>query len=129
MNNTEITRLYLEYSLGSGKKSVFVEESLADFCSNASSIDQLLQEFFDWEGVRDLFIEACGRISICDFGESADVINGLMFLQELGAKALWKYHIELDENIENFVRSFDRLDLESERKRLHQEIRINKLGF
>lgn len=52
-----------------------------------------------------------------------------MFIQELGAKALWKYHIELDENIENFVRSFDRLDLESERKRLHQEIRINKLGF
>ena len=129
MTNTEITRLYLEYSLSSGEKSAFLEESLVDFSSNTSDVDQLLQEFFDWEGVRDLFIEACGRISICDFGESADVINGLMFIQELGAKALWKYHIELDENIENFVRSFDRLDLESERKRLHQEIRINKLGF
>jgi len=42
----------------------------------------------------------------------------LEFLQNIVAKALWQYEIELDPNLEIFAREFDRIDDNEERLRL-----------
>lgn len=53
------------------------------------------------------------------FEQARDHIQGLSFLQLVGAKALWKYRQDVGVAVEEFVREFDRLDVESERVRLH----------
>lgn len=75
------------------------------------------------------YCDACISISHSPFNESSDAVNFLVFIQDIGAQALWKYHINIGEKLERFVRSFDRLDIEAERKRLHQEITANRFAF
>lgn len=53
------------------------------------------------------------------FGECSDQIAGLMFLQELIATAMWKYRIDVGENLKCFAQQFDRLDVLEEKMRLY----------
>ena len=52
------------------------------------------------------------------FGESGDFLNAAVFLQDLVATAMWRYHCNVGADLERFTREFDRLDIESERRRL-----------
>ncbi|MEE4790908.1 hypothetical protein V2K52_25690 [Pseudomonas alliivorans] len=53
------------------------------------------------------------------FEESERVLDGLEFVQNVGATALWKFNCNLDAELRSFVREFDRLDSVEERKRLY----------
>lgn len=51
--------------------------------------------------------------------ESEKVLDGLEFVQSVGATALWKFNCDLDPELKSFVREFDRLDAVEERVRLY----------
>jgi hypothetical protein len=53
------------------------------------------------------------------FEESERVLDGLEFVQNVGATAMWKFNCNLDAELRSFVREFDRLDSVEERKRLY----------
>jgi hypothetical protein len=55
------------------------------------------------------------------FGDSMDVLRALTFLQEIIATAKWKYDCETGPLLESFARRYDRLDDDSEQRRLHAE--------
>ncbi|HYG05629.1 MAG TPA: hypothetical protein VD865_04365 [Stenotrophomonas sp.] len=69
--------------------------------------------------VLDMFDRLMSEMKVSDFEASGAVLDGLDFLQRIGAKALWKFHCDLAPAIEGFVREFDRLDVAGERKRLY----------
>ncbi|MFC5694167.1 hypothetical protein ACFPU0_01175 [Pseudomonas sp. GCM10022186] len=50
---------------------------------------------------------------------SEDILIGLEFIQNSGATALWRFHLEMRAELEEFVRDFDRLDAPEERDRLY----------
>lgn len=53
-----------------------------------------------------------------------DVLNGLAFLQEVVATAMWRHRCDVGETLEVFARNFDRLDVAEERARLHGEAQL-----
>ena len=91
-----------------------VQNAYEDFFSekNRAHVDRLYLELI--EGMKGLPYESCG-----------DVLEALVFLQEISATALWKYDQKLSAKIEAFVKDFDRLDLPDERVRLYRSAQIN----
>ncbi|QXZ11958.1 hypothetical protein KVQ82_17930 [Pseudomonas sp. AO-1] len=69
--------------------------------------------------VLDLLEKMMGKMKVLRFEESGEVLDGLEFVQNVGATALWKFNCNLDSEVESFVREFDRLDIVEERKRLY----------
>ncbi len=66
-----------------------------------------------------LYSDAMKEMGLLSYDQSDEILNGLMFIQETIATALWKYHCDVNQSLESFARQFDRLDLPAERKRLH----------
>lgn len=66
--------------------------------------------------LRDLMRDMKGMA----FEQAHDQIRALSFLQFVAARGLWKYRQNVGSILEEFVREFDRLDVESERMRLHE---------
>lgn len=50
-----------------------------------------------------------------------DGLNALAFLQEVVAKAMWKYGCTAGPLLESFARKYDRLDTLEEKRKLHLE--------
>lgn len=50
---------------------------------------------------------------------SGDVLAGLEFIQDVSAKALWKFGCDLKGELKGFARDFDRLDVPEEKERLY----------
>ncbi|KAA0978049.1 hypothetical protein [Pseudomonas sp. ANT_H12B] len=51
--------------------------------------------------------------------DSGEVLDGIEFIQNVGATALWKFKCDLTAELDSFVREYDRLDVAEERKRLY----------
>jgi hypothetical protein len=58
-------------------------------------------------------------MAVKPFQEATADLCALAFIQDIVATAMWKYGIDVGSTLESFARDFDRLDLESERRRLH----------
>lgn len=71
--------------------------------------------------IEDCYLEALAQIRGHTFAESEDVLNALLFLQEVIAAAMWKHRCEVGSTLETFARRFDRLETPIERRRLHAE--------
>jgi hypothetical protein len=69
--------------------------------------------------LEDLYQEAVRNMRGKPFGECEDALNALSFLQEVTSTALWRHRLVVGETLTKFAREFDRLDLRSERERLH----------
>lgn len=69
--------------------------------------------------LHDLFGELLAELKLLRFEESEAVLDGLEFVQNVGATALWKFNCNLSPDMEDFVRGFDRLDTVEDRKRLY----------
>jgi hypothetical protein len=70
--------------------------------------------------VESLFLDMLKELEVLPYERSADVLNGLVLLQEVIARALWKHRCAVGPRLESFAREFDRLDREDERLRLYQ---------
>lgn len=82
---------------------------------------------------RELFSDEC-RAELEEFYKEAmlslrgatlvgcrDGLNALAFLQEVVARAMWKYGCTAGPLLESFARKYDRLDTLEEKRRLHLE--------
>lgn len=67
------------------------------------------------EMMRGRPLDACG-----------DVLKGLEFLQEVVATAIWRYRCDVGQKLDAFAREFDRLDVPTERARLHGGAQLMK---
>lgn len=70
--------------------------------------------------VEEIFTSALRAMQKKSITESTNEILLLTFMQDAGAMGLWKYHLDVGDILEPFVREFDRLDMRSEQFRLHQ---------
>jgi hypothetical protein len=80
---------------------------------------------------RQLFAGECQTVIGILFDEALAALKGralencegqlrlLAFLQHVFAVALWRYQLPIEPRLEAFAREFDRLDVGSERRRLH----------
>ena len=73
--------------------------------------------------LESLYSEAIRGLGAVTFANGEDLLNGLQFIQNVIATALWKYHCDVGPVLESFAREFDRLDVESERRRLYDRAR------
>lgn len=105
-----------------------LEEVLGLEVDVASSDDDLRNEKINFERlfhgeckafVDGLYRDTMSRMSGKSYGESEDELCLLAYLQDLVAVALWKHNLEPGDTLEGFARQFDRLDIEAERRRLH----------
>ena len=69
--------------------------------------------------VLSLLKKLMGELKGLRFEESENILDGLEFVQRVSATALWKFNCNLDFELMNFVRGFDRLDTVEERERLY----------
>lgn len=69
-----------------------------------------------------LYLRLLSEIKKIPYEKCNDVIKVLMFIQEVAATALWKYHCDIGQALESFVRDFDRLDVTTEQRRLHEKV-------
>lgn len=67
----------------------------------------------------DLFRKLMTDLKVLKFEGSGEILDGLEFVQNISATALWKFNCDLVSEMEDFVREFDRLDVIEERKRLY----------
>jgi hypothetical protein len=67
----------------------------------------------------ELYEEAMRMMRGRPLGESGEALQGLAFLQEVAATALWRHRCHVGSTLVSFAREFDRLDVPAERERLH----------
>jgi hypothetical protein len=106
----------LEEYLGFGTAGLITEDDLR----NEKNHFELLfggecKNFID-----RLYSETIDRMSNKSYSEAERELCLLAYLQELVSVALWKNNLKPSEALEQFAREFDRLDVESERRRLYE---------
>jgi hypothetical protein len=69
------------------------------------------------------------EMKVLTFEGSEDILDGLEFIQNVGATALWKFNCDMASEMESFVREFDRLDVIGERERLYLLAKTKGDGF
>ncbi|MFS2067273.1 hypothetical protein ACEN9D_00730 [Pseudomonas sp. CT11-2] len=90
-----------------------------DFVRNEPA---MYQELFSSECngyVLNLLKNLMAEMKVLTFEGSEDILDGLEFIQNVGATALWKFNCDMASEMESFVREFDRLDVIGERERLY----------
>jgi hypothetical protein len=82
----------------------------------AQDAHSILEDCLQWllRELRDLRYE-----------EAEGVLDGIAFLQAVSGDVLWRYNAPLSVALEGFVREFDRLDVDSERRRLYAVVRAD----
>lgn len=120
----DINKVYENYISQGGEKSLLVEKYINHIDIKFYKSEDLLQNLFGGNHIKLLFNEALRIISKENFENSIDAINCLKFIQDIGSMAMWKYNIKVDNDLEDFIRDFDRLDVEFERKRLYLKIHV-----
>lgn len=115
---------------GGGRIS-WVESYFGGKRMNSPNIDDFRNEldiysaFFAGENrlrLEEIYRELLGGMKSVPYEQCENNLEALDFIQEISATALWKYQIIVGELIEEFVRDFDRLDIQSERLRLYEKV-------
>jgi len=77
--------------------------------------------------IESLYLKLLSEMKQVSYEEANEIIEALMFLQEVAATALWKYNCNIGEKMEFFVRNFDRLDVAGEKYRLYEKVQQESL--
>ena len=109
-----LSAIYRAYRTRTETRIAFIEEWLA-----GHDVTTALFSNGCCAEVEDCFREALHRMRGKSFSESEDDLNALQFLQHVVAAEMWKHRCDTGDMLETFARDFDRLDVESERMRLH----------
>jgi hypothetical protein len=129
MFNEILLRVYRLFLDKSGHKINWIEQYLGFDDGVALSLDDKRNEqsvyasLFSEEGrleLEQLYLTLISEMKGVPYEHCSGILEALMFLQEISAVALWKYHQNVGEKMELFVRDFDRLDVPSERVRLYK---------
>ena len=72
--------------------------------------------------IESLYLKLLSEMKEAPYEEANGIIEALMFLQEVAARALWKYNCNIGKKMEYFVRNFDRLDVVGEKHRLYEKV-------
>ena len=70
--------------------------------------------------LEELYVGLLDEMNGIPYQQCGEILDMLVFIQEISATALWKYHQNVGLVVESFVRDFDRLDVPFERVRLYQ---------
>ena len=71
--------------------------------------------------LEEFYRDAMSNLRGSTLVEGRDGLNALAFLQEVVARAMWKYGCTAGPLLESFARKYDRLDTLEEKRRLHLE--------
>jgi hypothetical protein len=73
-----------------------------------------------------IFMHIKDKIKKISYVEATDLLKALEFVQEITATAMWKYGINVSEELSQFTREFDRIDIEFEKIRFYNKILNNR---
>src|ERR1043165_3132848 len=73
-----------------------------------------------FDALRRVYEETLNDMRGQSFEDCGEALRALDFVQFVAATALWKHHLAVGEPLEAFAKSFDRLDVPSERSRLYE---------
>ena len=133
MEKSTLTKLYMMHLARQGRRSRFLDHYLLhegycqptqdDYWNEGSMLENL--DFLSYSGPVGLLLEVLYKqMTLKAFDDSQDIIDGIMFVQNVIALALWKYRIDVCVELDVFARDFDRLDNLDERRRLYDAKRI-----
>ena len=130
MFNQALLLIYRLFLHRGGRKINWMEQYLDDDAGDAPSPDDIRNESNAYEIIfaeehrpklEQIYMELLNKMTGIPYGQCEDMFEALAFLQEISATALWKYHQNVGQLVEEFVRDYDRLDVPSERIRLYEE--------
>jgi hypothetical protein len=126
--------IYRIFRYKGGRKSNWIENHLCFDGRITVSSDELRNEknayaaLFSEENrqnLEELYLKLLNKMKGVPYEQCEDIMEALIFLQETSANALWKHNQIIGIVIEEFVRDYDRLDVQSERARLHEKAQSN----
>lgn len=129
--NTELLAIVYKMSIErGGEKSLWLENRIGE-CLNRKILDddvrnerELYENLFSFAHkcyFESLYFDLLISMKELPFDSCGDRINAAMALQEIVATALWKYNLDVGDNLEAFAREYDRLDLSSEKLRFYEQ--------
>ena len=131
MCNHILSIIYL-LSINRGKAQIgWMNQYFRSNSTNAISLDDernepdLYATLFSKEcraKIESLYLKLLSEMKEVPYEKCKGVLEALMFLQEVAATAFWKYHCNIGKKMECFVKDFDRLDVTSEQRRLHEKV-------
>jgi hypothetical protein len=129
MDNQPLLLIYRLYLDKGGKRSNWIESNLGYDPRKSLSVDDRRNEPETYEAafskeyqpiVERLYLQLMDEMKGLRSEQCTDALEALVSLQWIGSLALWKYHQNVGEKFEAFVREFDRLDVPGERLRLYE---------
>ena len=130
MSNKTMLIVYHLFLCGGGSKSILMEKyfgvegGVEPFSEEVENLLGAYEINFSEEhrpNIEQLYVDLLNEMKGVPYFQCENVLEALALLQEVLATALWKYHQNIGEILEEFVRNFDRMDVPSERFRLYEE--------
>ena len=125
----DLLLIYRDYVVRTGARAASIEQVLSSPSPLAAlgeddrrNISVAFQSVFSRESrsfIEKLYTDAMAKMRGQARSASDDSLDGLAFLQEVVATAMWKYRCDVGDELATFARDFDRLDVPSERDRLY----------
>lgn len=72
--------------------------------------------------IERLYLRLLSEMKGIPYEKCDNIIEALMFIQQISSTALWVYNCNASQKLETFVRDFDRLDVSSEKIRLYESV-------
>lgn len=104
------------------------KQSSLDDSRNEASVFSALTSEENLRQLSSLHSSLMDRLASKTLDQSNEEIDALACLQEILSVALWKHNRYIGFSLESFVREFDRLDMASERARLHDLAQFRRWG-
>ena len=131
-SNQILRKLYGIYAADGWARIPTVERYLGITAPDSLSVDDrrnerdLYQELVmaHPEALSDAFHKMLGGMTGLSYEESNGLLDGLRFLQNIIALALWKHELPVSDTLEAFARKFDRLDVPHVRRRLYEQAQV-----
>ncbi len=134
MFKEDLQLVYLLFFDRTARKVNWLERYLGITSLIALSDDERMSELHAYRDIfsadcrpciEQLYAKLLDELKTVSYDQSGEIIEALAFVQEISATALWKYHLEIGQRVEKFVKDFDRLDVSTERIRLYEFAKLN----
>ncbi len=122
--------IYELFVVREGRRVAFIEQYFSGLSEQFQVADDDIKNerdiyirFFSTDSIQFLekiYEDAMKEMNGLPYEKCNEILAGLIFIQEIVARALWKFNCEITHVLADFTREFDRLDVSDECWRLYK---------